>query len=210
MISLKKSEWIILIGLLVLSFVPVIGGIFRLVELELGIALEFLPKNPRVKSAPVPVEFHLVSSISFCILGAFQFLLSIRRNFPRWHRLVGRLLVCAGIVSALSGLWMTHFYTFPVELQGALLYLVRIIVSLSMVIFIFFGISSILKKRVMQHQAWMIRAYALGQGAGTQVLITIPWLLTVGEPIGFARDILMTAAWVVNIVVAEWVINKRC
>ena len=209
MISLKKSEWIILIGLLVLSFVPVIGGIFRLVELELGIVLEFLPKNPRVKSAPVPVEFHLVSSISFCILGAFQFLLSIRRNFPRWHRLVGRLLVCAGIVSALSGLWMTHFYSFPAELQGTLLYLVRIIVSLSMVIFIFFGISSILKKRVMQHQAWMIRAYALGQGAGTQVLITIPWLLTVGEPIGFARDILMTAAWVVNIVVAEWVINKR-
>jgi len=75
---------------------------------------------------------------------------------------------------------------------------------------ILLGLSSVLKKRIAQHQAWMIRAYALGQGAGTQVMITIPWLLTVGEPGGFTRDILMTAAWVINIVVAEWIINKRC
>ena len=55
----------------------------------------------------------------------------------------------------------------------------------------------------------MIRAYALGQGAGTQVLITIPWLLTVGEPTGLTRDILMTVAWVLNIIIAERVINNR-
>ena len=209
MINLKKSEWIILIGLLVLSFVPCVGGIFRLVELELGTDLELLPENPRVQSARIPVEFHLMSSIPYCILGAFQFLLSIRRNYPKWHRLAGRFLVCAGIVSALSGLWMTHYYAFPDSLQGNLLYFVRIIVGFSMTMCILLGLSSVLKKRFAQHQAWMIRAYALGQGAGTQALIAIPWLLTVGEPSGFTRDILMTAAWVINIVVAEWIINKQ-
>ena len=55
----------------------------------------------------------------------------------------------------------------------------------------------------------MVRAYALGQGAGTQALITIPWLLTVGEPGGMTRDILMTAGRVTNIVVAEWIICRR-
>lgn len=209
MINLKKSEWLLLIGLLVLSFVPCIGGILRLVELELGTALEFLPENPRVQSAPIPVEFHLMSSIPYCILGAFQFLFSIRRNYPKWHRLAGRFLVCAGIVSALSGLWMTHYYAFPDSLQGNLLYFVRIIVGLSMTMCILLGISSVLKKRIAQHQAWMMRAYALGQGAGTQALIATPWLLTVGEPSGFTRDILMTSAWVINIVVAEWIINKQ-
>ena len=208
MLNLKKSEWIILIGLLLLSFVPSIG-ILRLVELVLGTAVEFMPENPRIQSAPVPVEFHLISSIPFCILGAFQFLSSIRRDYPKWHRLAGRFLVCAGIVSALSGLWMTHYYSFPDSLQGNLLYFVRIIVGVSMTVCILLGLSSVLKKRITQHQAWMIRAYALGQGAGTQVLITIPWLLTVGEPSGFTRDILMTCAWVINIVVAEWIINKR-
>lgn len=208
MIGIKKTEWLLLVGLLVLSFVPVVGGTFRLAELGLGTSIEFLPINPRIESAPIPVIFHLVSSIAYCILGAFQFLPTLRKNHPLWHRVAGRLLVCAGVVSALSGLWMTHFYAFPAQLQGTLLYVVRVIVSVAMVIFIGVAVSSILKKRVIKHQAFMIRAYALGQGAGTQVLITLPWLLSVGEPEGFTREILMSAAWLVNIAVGEWVIKK--
>jgi uncharacterized membrane protein len=205
---LKKSEWFILTGLLLLSFIPSLG-IFRLVELGLGIDLEFLPENPRAHSAPIPIYFHVVSSILFCILGAFQFLSSIRKNHPKWHRLAGRLIVFSGVVSALSGLWMTHYYSFPDSLQGNLLYFVRIVVGFSMTMFILLGLSSVLKKRFAQHQSWMIRAYALGQGAGTQALIAIPWLITVGEPSGFTRDILMTAAWVINVVVSEWFIACR-
>ncbi len=78
-----------------------------------------------------------------------------------------------------------------------------------MIGYILLGLVAVLKKRIVQHRAWMIRAYALGQGAGTQVLITIPWLLTVGEPTGLTRDILMTVAWVLNIIVAERAINNR-
>ena len=207
MIHLKKSEWFILIGLLLLSLIPCVGGIFRLLELGSGDP-GFMPENPRIQSAPTPVIFHLLSVVPYCILGAFQFLPSFRKKHLNWHRLVGRLLVGAGIVSALSGLWMTHYYSFPNDLQGDLLYVVRILVGIAMIVFIMLGLSSVLKKRIMQHQAWMIRAYALGQGAGTQVLITIPWLLTVGEPMGFVRDILMSLAWVINILVGEWAIKK--
>jgi len=206
MINLKKPEWFILIGLLLLSFVPCVGGTFRLVELSTG--SEILPVNPRIQSAPIPVVYHIVSSVLYCILGAFQFFLSIRRNYPKWHRLAGRLLVVAGIVSAVSGLWMTHYYSFPDHLQGNLLYFIRICVGLSMTAYILLGLSAVLKKRIAQHQAWMIRAYSIGQGAGTQVLITILWVMTVGEPSGLTRDILMTVAWMINIVVAEWVINR--
>lgn len=205
--NLKKSEWSILIGLFLLTFVPSVGGTFRLIELSTN--LEFLPENSRIRSVPIPAVFHIISSIIYGVLGAFQFLLRIRRNYPRWHRLAGRLLVSAGIVSAMSGLWMTHYYFFPAHLQGNLLYFIRILVGISMAACILLGLTAVLKKKIAQHQAWMIRAYALGLGAGTQVLITIPWLLTVGEPSGVTRDILMTIAWITNIVVAEWVINKQ-
>lgn len=206
MIHLKKIEWFILIGLLLLSFIPSVGGIFRLVEL--GSGSEFLPENPRIQSAPTPIVFHLLSVVPYCILGAFQFLPSFRKTYPNWHRKAGRLLVGAGIISAITGLWMTHYYSFPDDLQGDLLYVVRILVGTAMIAFIMLGLSSVLKKRIRQHQAWMIRAYALGQGAGTQVLITIPWLLTVGEPMGLTRDISMSLAWVINIFVGEWAIRK--
>lgn len=207
MISLKKSEWIILIGLLLLSFVPCVGGIFRLVDLLISSGL--VPENPRIQLAPIPVVFHILTAVPYCILGAFQFLPSVIRRYPKWHRLAGRLLVLAGMISALSGLWMTHYYSFPDELQGVLLYCVRIIVGFAMIAYILLGLAAVLKQRFVQHRAWMIRAYALGQGAGTQVFITIPWLLTVGEPSGLTRDLLMTFAWVINIIVAERVINNR-
>lgn len=196
-----------MIGLLILSFVPCVGGIFRLVDL--GSGAELLPENPRIQSAPIPVIFHILTAVPYCILGAFQFLPSVIRMYPKWHRLAGRLLVGAGIISALSGLWMTHYYSFPDELQGDLLYCVRIIVGFAMTAYILLGLAAVLKKRIVQHRAWMIRAYALGQGAGTQVLITIPWLLTVGEPTGLIRDILMTGAWAINIIIAERAINNR-
>jgi hypothetical protein len=54
----------------------------------------------------------------------------------------------------------------------------------------------------------MIRAYALGQGAGTQVIISLPWFLMVGEPTGFFRDVLMTMGWAINILIAERVIDN--
>ena len=168
-----------------------------------------MPENARIRSAPIPVVFHLLSVVPYCILGAFQFLPSFRKKYLNWHRLAGRLLIGAGIVSALSGLWMTHYYSFPANLQGDLLYVVRTLVGIAMIAFIMLGLSSVLKKRIMQHQAWMIRAYALGQGAGTQVLITIPWLLTVGEPMGLTRDILLSLAWLINIFVGEWAIKKN-
>lgn len=206
--KLKRSEWLVLGGLLVLSLVPCAGGVVRLVELASGEAIESLPENPRIRSAPAPVVFHLVSIVPFCLLGAFQFLPSFRRSHPGWHKASGKVVGITGIVSALSGLWMTHFYAFPVELQGVLLYSVRLVVGFGMTACVVLGVAAVLKKRIVQHQAWMIRAYALGQGAGTQVLVTIPWLAAGAEPEGLTRDVLMTVAWIINLIVAEWVIRS--
>jgi len=203
---LNKSEWAILAGLLFLSLVPCLGGLFRVIELIVG--LEVMPENPRVRSAPVPVVIHLVGSIPYCILGILQFLPSLRRAYPKWHRMSGRFLVVAGMLAALSGLWMTHVYDFPVTLQGPLLYWVRFAVGFGMIGALCLGLSAVLKRRIEEHKAWMIRAYALGQGAGTQVITAIPWLIMVGEPSGLTRDIIMTVSWVINLLIAEVVIRR--
>jgi hypothetical protein len=55
----------------------------------------------------------------------------------------------------------------------------------------------------------MMRGYALGLGAGTQVLTLLAGELIAGPPNEFSRALLMGAAWAINLAVAEWAIRKR-
>jgi hypothetical protein len=104
---------------------------------------------------------------------------------------------------------MTAEYAIPAELQGPLLYGVRLVVGLAMTLAVIVSIRAVLQRHITQHKAWMVRAYALGQGAGTQVLLLLPVTLMAGAPTFIFRDILMASTWGLNMAFAEWVIRRR-
>jgi hypothetical protein len=78
-----------------------------------------------------------------------------------------------------------------------------------MVVAISLGLAAIRRRDFARHRAWMIRGYAIGMGAGTQVLVHLPWLLFFGLPDELGRALLMGAGWAINLVVVEWVIRRR-
>lgn len=205
---LSKSEWAILIFVLVYSFIPTFAGMFRVLELAGGPVV--LPENPRASAMPFPIVLHILGSFLFCLLGAIQFLPDIRRRHTLVHRAFGRIVAVAGCVSAGSGLWMAHFYSFPISLQGNFLYWVRIILGFLMIFFIVWSVLAIRSRNVLQHSAYMLRAYAIGQGASTQAFIGIGWLVLSGtEAAGPLRDAMMVFAWAINLLIAEaliWVV----
>ncbi len=204
--TVSRREWALLAIILIYSFVPAFGGLFRVIELGGGPAI--IPENPRALSDPLPVVLHILSSFLFCIVGALQFLPSMRRHYPAMHRTAGRVIAAAGCVSALTGLWMTHFFAFPDELQGLLLYWVRIALSLWMVGLIAWAVIAIRSRNVSGHSAAMLRAYAIGQGASTQAVLGIVWMIALGtEPLGPLRDGMMVFAWGLNLLIAELLIR---
>ncbi|MEH6523806.1 DUF2306 domain-containing protein [Sulfitobacter sp.] len=199
---LSKSEWTILTLILVYSFIPTFGGLFRVLEFVGGPAIA--PDNPRASATPFPIVLHILSSFMFCLLGAIQFLPSIRRQHPAAHRAFGRIVAMAGCLSAGSGLWMTHFYSFPISLQGNLLYWARIILGFLMICFIVWSVIAVRFRNVFQHSAYMLRAYAIGQGASTQTFIGIGWMIFFEtEMTGPLRDATMVFAWALNLLIAE-------
>ncbi|EYD74232.1 hypothetical protein Rumeso_04289 [Rubellimicrobium mesophilum DSM 19309] len=203
-----KPAWLVLAGLILLALVPVIAGGARLAELA-G-QPEVTPSNARFVTAPVPVVLHIVSVTTYALLGAFQFSDGLRRSHPRWHRIAGRVLVLAGLLAALSGLWMTQAYTPPPMDRGLTLYLVRIAVGTGMTASLTLGIAAIRRGDITRHRAWMMRAYGLGMGAGTQVLTHLPWTLLIEMPNSTTtRDVLMGAGWAINIAIVEWVLVRR-
>jgi uncharacterized membrane protein len=201
-----SSAWLIPTSLILLSLVPVVAGTFRLTELASN--ADITPDNARFFASPLPVVLHIISVTLYSILGAFQFAPGFRRSRPSWHRTAGRLLIPSGLVAALSGLWMTHFYALPPS-DGDILYGLRLFFGWFMVLSIVFGVVAIRRRAFVQHGAWMIRAYAIGLGAGTQVFTHIPLLLFPASQSELPRAVAMGAGWVINLIVAEWLIRKH-
>jgi uncharacterized membrane protein len=199
-----RRVWLVPALLAMLGVVPAVAGVARLAGMYGGAPVT--SANARFVHAPLPVTLHILAVIPFSILGALQFAPALRRHGRRWHAMAGRFLVVCGLVTALSGLWMTVTYPWP-EGDGAAVYLMRLVVGVAMTASILAALDAIRRRDFAAHGAWMTRAYALGMGAGTQVLTHLPWFLLVGKTDVASRAMLMGAGWAINIVVAERVIR---
>lgn len=200
--------WLAPTGLVLLTLVPIVAGAARLTELTGG--AQITPENARFFGSPIPVVVHIIGASVFCLLGAFQFVAAdrLRRGRRTWHRIAGRILIPSGLLAALSGLWMSLFYALPPS-DGEILLVLRLIFGSAMVLSIILGAMAIRSRDFKRHGAWMMRAYAIGLGAGTQVLTHVPWMLLVGVPDENTRAVLMGAGWMINLGVAEYVIRKN-
>jgi uncharacterized membrane protein len=202
----RRSDWLIPALLILLSLVPAVFGTARLAELARG--AEVTAANARFFAQPLPVALHILVVIPYSIIGAFQFSAGFRRRNRKWHRAAGRVLAVFGLVAALTGLWMAHFYPWP-EGDGQVVYLERLVFGSGMLVSIVLAIAAIRRRDFPSHGAWMTRAYAIGVGAGTQVLTHLPWFILFGKPGESSRAVLMGAGWVINVIVAEWIIRRR-
>lgn len=190
-------------GLITLSVVPAVAGAIRVTELTSGARVT--PDNARFFDAPVPVLVHIVGATVYCVLGAFQFVPGHRRSGR--HRVIGRVIVPCGLVTAMSGVWMTLFYPLPAG-DGGLLTVFRLVFGSAMAVAIALGFAAVRRRDFGTHRVWMVRGYAIGLGAGTQVVTLGLWTASAGMPGELARALLMGAGWVINLAVAERFVRK--
>lgn len=200
----QSRGWPVPAALLALSFIPLAAGSLRLVQLAGGPAL--MPADDRFTGFPTALVVHITGAAVFALVGMLQFVPGIRRRHRLWHRRAGRVVAAAGLAVAGSALWLTLFY----EAQpgtGELLYVLRLVFGSAMAGCLVVGFTAIRRRDIVAHRAWMIRAYAIGLAAGTQVFT---------EGIGgavfgtgdLAGDLAKGAGWVINLAVAEWAIRR--
>lgn len=195
-----RRRWVAPTALLVLTAVPVLAGAFRVTQLSAGASVT--PENARFFADPVPVVLHIVGASLFCVLGAFQFL-----RGPR-HRVIGRLIVPCGLVAALAGMWMAVAYPLPAH-DGDLLMVLRLVFGSVMAAALVLGYVTVRRRDFAAHRAWMMRGYAIGQGAGTQAVLFGIWMAAAGEPDVPTRALIMGAAWALNLAVAEYLVRRK-
>jgi uncharacterized membrane protein len=200
----RERAWPVTALLVALAAIPVTSGVLRLVQLAGG--PQIMPADGRFTASPAAVVLHVVAAAVFALAGAFQYLPRFRRRGRSWHRRAGRVVAAAGLLVAGTALWLTLGYPAKPG-TGDVLYLARLVVGSATAASLVLGVAAIRRRDVAAHRAWMIRAYALGLGAGTQVFTEGfgGALFGTGVLVG---DLEKIAGWVVNAVVAEYVIRR--
>ncbi|MDQ0726516.1 DUF2306 domain-containing protein [Microbacterium sp. W4I20] len=195
-----KSGWPAITGLLLLSALPVLGGVLRLTEVSAG------AEGASPLTSTVALIAHIVSMTVFCLIGAFQFSPALRTRH-RWHRAAGRVLIPAGFLAASSALWLAVFFGgHPDELALAM---IRLVFAVAMTVFLLRSVIAIRRRDFAAHGAWMTRAYAIAVSGGTQALVFALWTIPLGEVDAFGEAWLVAAAFVINSAVAELLIRRR-
>jgi hypothetical protein len=206
----RKSDWLIPTSLITLSVIPVLASAVR--PWEIVSNAQITTENARFLEMPLPILLHIIGFVPYCILGAFQFSPGLRRRKPGMHWATGWLIIPCGLLGALAGLWMTLFYPSAdvgmLRFDGPYLYATRLLAGAAMALFLMLGLAAILRRDIPNHKAWMMRSYALGIGAGTQVFTHIPWLLFPSIHGELARALCMGAGWAINLAVAEAMIRR--
>lgn len=187
------------------------GSLAELAHDRVGLSPTYAKQPP-----PVQIAFyaHVVFSGAALMLGPWQFVRWIRRHHIRVHRFVGRTYLGCVAVGAAAGLILAPFNT------------------AGMVGFFGFGTLAVLwawtgrrayravrARDIRNHQAWMIRSFALTYAAVTLRL----WLVALifiqlpfrsgfaGFPDAYAAayPAVPFLCWLPNIVVAEWLVRRR-
>ncbi len=200
----SSRTWAVVLPIVLLSLIPVAAGVLRLVQVAGGPAI--IPADHRYADFPAPLIVHIVSSIVFLLVGAFQLAPRFRRGHLRWHRRAGRVLGVAGMLVAFSAIWMTLFYERHPGTTD-LIYVLRLAFGSFLAAALVIGIRAARNGDLVTHRAWMIRAYVVALAAGSQAVTEGVFGAIFGTA-GIRGDLAKASSWVIGIAVAEWIIRR--
>lgn len=157
---------------------------------------------------------HITSAAVALAIGPFQFSKRLRRRGMRLHRNLGRVYLIAVLVASVSG--ATSAFWNSMGIRGVLGYLALDVLWAWTA---WLAYRAARERRLREHQAWMIRNFALTYAAVTLraalpvlILVQLPFGSDTSFPVLFDNAIHTIApwlGWLINIVVAEWLIARR-
>lgn len=140
---------------------------------------------------------HVIGAATALLIGPAQFSSRLRQRAPSAHRWTGRIYVAGCLIGSVAGLCLAFGVTSgPIAMAGFGLLAVAWFVTT------WLGWRAAVKRNFAEHQAWMIRSFALTFAAVTlRIMLGILALLPVPFSAGYI--FISFACWVPNLVLAE-------
>lgn len=147
---------------------------------------------------------HVAAAMVALVLAPLQFVAWIRRRWPRFHRLNGRLYLLACAVGAPAGFVLAFGVT-----AGPVAGLGFSIPALLWPLFTWLGWRAAVERRFAEHRAWMLRAYAVVAAAITLRLMLPFSGLVLHIEFFAAYRVIAWLAWIANLALVEAYLRVR-
>lgn len=149
------------------------------------------------------LPFHALTGALALLIGPFQFLRGRAGPGSSWHRWEGRAYAVTCLVSAPVGLVLALGTSAgPVASAGFGLLAAGWFAATAL------GWRAVLRGRLSDHRAWMIRSYAFAFAAVTLRLYLPAAVVAAGMDYAVAYPAIAFLCWVPNLIVAEAIIRR--
>jgi len=189
-------------GWAVMAVLAVLIGVYALAAVALpAIAAPFL--KDRFRTIPLAAYTHLAAAGIALLVGPFQHNSRLRGRFLNVHRWLGRTYVVAVMLGGTAGLVLATMSEggMTAHLGFGLLAVLWLLMTGTAYV-------RIRAKDQAAHRHWMTRSFALTYAA-VMLRIYLPLSAALGIPFETAYPIIAWIAWVPNLIVAEWLIQRR-
>ena len=162
----------------VVMFILVAIGIVMVIR-RLMVLTGFVPANNKPGFSSFDQGFgkqtlitilHIVPGSLFMILGPLQFMPRVRLRHIQFHRWSGRVFIMAAYTIGITSIILSFIKQL---IGGTNEAVASIFFSIFFLVCISLSLHYILKKQVLLHREWMIRAFSVGLAISTVRLITV-------------------------------------
>ena len=184
-----------------------------IVLLCLGLSIEhFLDENhynPGYDKYPVVISLHVALGGMYVCFATVQLFAVIRKNAPKFHRVLGTTTVSLGLITSAMAVAVTILFPFsgPAMIFFVTPFACYFAYALTR------GYLFARKQEYGRHREWMIRAFAIATAIATQRLILVPALVVFGteeDTIRLLSMLSFTSAFALHAVVSEyWLYTTR-
>jgi uncharacterized membrane protein len=103
---------------------------------------------------------HIIGGLTALALGPFQFIPAIRKNYPKTHRTMGKIYLCAIVVAACASMEMS-IVKITVDEKAVIFGIGLFMLAAVWLLTSGMAYWSVRSKNYVQHREWMVRSYVV-------------------------------------------------
>ena len=165
--------------------------------------------TPEFKPYAPFIVLHIAGGMTALLIGPLQFFAVIRKNYVRFHRIIGKIYLLAVLISGTSATYLAVFDN--LIRKGEFLFGTGTL-GMALAWFITGGMAlwAIKKRNFSQHREWMIRSYVL---TANFILFRLLFYGLLGlDNFPFKNDVggfTAWASWSLPLLVTEFILQAR-